>query len=49
MPALDAVRDRLPALERVVVVGGDADEYEPFLAARRAAHRQPNSTKTTAC
>jgi acyl-CoA synthetase (AMP-forming)/AMP-acid ligase II len=31
VPALDAVRDRLPALERVVVVGGDHDEYEPFL------------------
>ncbi|MGW4065726.1 acyl-CoA synthetase [Amycolatopsis sp. NPDC004747] len=30
-PALDAVRDRLPAVERVVVVGGDADEYEAFL------------------
>jgi acyl-CoA synthetase (AMP-forming)/AMP-acid ligase II len=30
-PALEAVRDRLPALERVVVVGGDADEYERFL------------------
>ncbi|WP_103347814.1 long-chain fatty acid--CoA ligase [Amycolatopsis sp. CA-128772] len=30
-PALDAIRDRLPALERVVVVGGDADEYESFL------------------
>ncbi|NBH11660.1 long-chain fatty acid--CoA ligase [Amycolatopsis sp. SID8362] len=32
-PALDAVRDRLPALERVVVVGGEDDEYEAFLAA----------------
>jgi acyl-CoA synthetase (AMP-forming)/AMP-acid ligase II len=31
--ALDAVRDRLPALERVVVVGGEHDEYEPLLAA----------------
>src|SRR5690242_18818481 len=31
-PALDAIRDRLPAVERVVVVGGDADEYEAFLA-----------------
>ncbi|MDX3195203.1 long-chain fatty acid--CoA ligase [Streptomyces sp. MN03-5084-2B] len=31
-PALDAIRDRLPAVERVIVVGGDADEYEAFLA-----------------
>ncbi len=30
-PALDAIRDRLPAVERVIVVGGDADEYEAFL------------------
>ncbi|MEU4522122.1 long-chain fatty acid--CoA ligase [Amycolatopsis sp. NPDC024027] len=30
-PALEAIRDRLPALERVIVVGGDADEYEAFL------------------
>ncbi|MGW3963941.1 long-chain-fatty-acid--CoA ligase [Amycolatopsis sp. NPDC005003] len=30
-PALDAIRDRLPAVERVLVVGGDADEYEAFL------------------
>jgi acyl-CoA synthetase (AMP-forming)/AMP-acid ligase II len=29
VPALDAIRDRLPAVERVVVVG---DEYESFLA-----------------
>ncbi|MEU4248279.1 long-chain fatty acid--CoA ligase [Amycolatopsis sp. NPDC026612] len=32
-PALDAIRDRLPAVGRVVVVGGDADEFESFLAA----------------
>ncbi|OXM64489.1 acyl-CoA synthetase [Amycolatopsis vastitatis] len=31
VPALAAIRDRLPAVERVVVVGGDADEYESFL------------------
>jgi len=31
-PALDAIRDRLPAVERVIVVGGDADEYESFLS-----------------
>jgi acyl-CoA synthetase (AMP-forming)/AMP-acid ligase II len=30
-PALEAIRDRLPAVERVVLVGGDADEYESFL------------------
>jgi acyl-CoA synthetase (AMP-forming)/AMP-acid ligase II len=30
--ALDGVRDRLPHLRRVVVLGGDQDEYEALLA-----------------
>ncbi len=31
--ALDTLRDQLPRLGRVVVLGGDQDEYEPLLAA----------------
>lgn len=41
-PALDAIRDRLPAVARVVVVGGDADEYEAFLTSA-APHTGPDS------
>ncbi len=33
MPAVEAIRDRLPAVERLIVVGGDVDEFEAFLAA----------------
>ena len=29
VPNLDAVRSAVPSIERVVVVGGDADEYQP--------------------
>jgi len=32
LPGIDAIRDRLPSLERVVVVGGEQDDYEAFLA-----------------
>jgi acyl-CoA synthetase (AMP-forming)/AMP-acid ligase II len=32
VPLLDSVRDRLPDLRRVVVVGGEQDEYEDWLA-----------------
>jgi acyl-CoA synthetase (AMP-forming)/AMP-acid ligase II len=33
LPVVDQVRDKLSTVERVVVVGGDADEYEAWLAA----------------
>jgi acyl-CoA synthetase (AMP-forming)/AMP-acid ligase II len=33
VPVLESVRDRLPAVERVIVVGGEHDEYEAWLAA----------------
>lgn len=32
LPAVEALRDRLPSVERVIVVGGEDDRYEDFLA-----------------
>ncbi len=32
LPVLAKIRDDLPTVERVIVVGGDADEYEAWLA-----------------
>jgi fatty-acyl-CoA synthase len=32
VPLLDPIRDRLPCVERIVVIGGNADEYESLLA-----------------
>ncbi|HWD06890.1 MAG TPA: long-chain-fatty-acid--CoA ligase [Amycolatopsis sp.] len=43
LPVVVSVRDRLPSVRRVVVVGGDADEYESFLASG-----DPASLDTTA-
>jgi acyl-CoA synthetase (AMP-forming)/AMP-acid ligase II len=33
VPVVEAVRDRLPSVRQVIVVGGDDDEYEAWLAA----------------
>ncbi|WP_218917350.1 long-chain-fatty-acid--CoA ligase [Luteipulveratus mongoliensis] len=32
LPAYDAIKDQLTGVQRVIVVGGDADGYEPWLA-----------------
>src|ERR1035438_7009943 len=37
LPAVQAIRDRLPRVTEVIVVGGPDDAYEAFLAAARAA------------
>ena len=37
MPQVEAIRDRLPAAERLIVVGGEVDEFEAFLAAEPIA------------
>ena len=44
LPAIDAIRARLPNVTRVIVVGGDGDEYEAFLAAARPASRSAELT-----
>jgi acyl-CoA synthetase (AMP-forming)/AMP-acid ligase II len=44
LPAVQAIRNRLPRVTQVIVVGGADDAYEPFLAAARPAERSPEVT-----
>ena len=44
LPAVEAIRDRLPGVSRVITVGGPDDGYEAFLAAARPADRSPEVT-----
>jgi acyl-CoA synthetase (AMP-forming)/AMP-acid ligase II len=39
LPAVEAIRDRLPQVTDVIVVGGPDDEYEAFLAGARPGGR----------
>jgi acyl-CoA synthetase (AMP-forming)/AMP-acid ligase II len=39
LPAVDAIRDRIPRVTDVITVGGPDDDYERFLAAARPAGR----------
>ena len=39
LPAVQAIRDRLPRVAEVIVVGGPDDAYEAFLAAAGSADR----------
>jgi acyl-CoA synthetase (AMP-forming)/AMP-acid ligase II len=39
LPAVEAIRDRLPRVTEVIVVGGPDDGYEAFLAAARPGDR----------
>ena len=40
VPAIELVRDRLTTVERVVVIGGEHDEYEALLASAEPVERQ---------
>jgi len=44
LPAVDAIRDRIPRVTEVIMVGGPDDGYEAFLAAARPADRRPEVT-----
>src|SRR6516164_864018 len=44
MPAVEAIRDQIPRVTRVITVGGPDDGYEAFLAAARPADRDPEVT-----
>jgi acyl-CoA synthetase (AMP-forming)/AMP-acid ligase II len=44
LPAVHAIRDRLPRVTEVIVVGGPDDAYEKFLAAARPADRSREVT-----
>jgi len=45
MPAVAAIRDRLPRVTEVIVVGGQDDAYEAFLAGARPASRSRDVTE----
>ncbi len=45
LPAVQAIRDRLPRVTEVIVVGGPDDEYEPFLAGAHPADRSREVTE----
>jgi acyl-CoA synthetase (AMP-forming)/AMP-acid ligase II len=44
LPAVQAIRDRIPRVTDVIVVGGQDDRYEPFLVGARPAGRSPEVT-----
>ena len=51
-PTIDAMLDRLPAVQRVIEVtpeGGEGDEYEAWLAAAEPVDRQPDVTPDDVC
>ena len=45
VPAVQAIRDRLPRVTEVIVVGGPDDAYEAFLAGARPAGRSREVTR----
>ncbi|TXL56588.1 long-chain-fatty-acid--CoA ligase [Aeromicrobium terrae] len=42
MPSIELVREKLTTVEKIVVVGGEGDELEPWLAAAEPVDRQPD-------
>lgn len=48
-PSIDLIRDRLVGVERIVVVGGDDDELEAWLAAATPVERQPGVDPDDVC
>lgn len=49
VPTIELIRDRLVSVERVVVVGGEHDELEGFLAGAAPVDRQPDVEPTDVC
>lgn len=47
--AIGLVRDRLTTVEKVIMVGGDNDEYEAWLAAAAPIERDPTVTPDDVC
>jgi acyl-CoA synthetase (AMP-forming)/AMP-acid ligase II len=48
-PTIGLIRDRLVGVERIVVVGGEHDELEAFLASATAVDRQPGVSPSDVC
>ncbi len=49
VPTIDLIRDRLVGVERVVVVGGEHDELDAFLASAEPVGRQPGVEPSDVC
>ncbi len=47
-PAVDAIRAKVPGVQRVIVVGGSDDEYETLVAAASPAEVDPDVADTDA-
>jgi acyl-CoA synthetase (AMP-forming)/AMP-acid ligase II len=45
-PTVEEIRARVPGVERLVVVGGDSDGYEPWLAAATPIEPDPEASDT---
>jgi acyl-CoA synthetase (AMP-forming)/AMP-acid ligase II len=49
MPSIELIRDRLTTVEKIIVVGGDADELDAWIAAAEPVDRQPDVTPDDVC
>ena len=49
MPSIELIRDKLTTVERVVTVGGDADELDVWIADSEPIDRQPDVTPDDPC
>jgi len=49
MPSIELIRDKLTGVERIVVVGGDADELDAWIADSEPIDRQPDVTPNDPC
>ena len=49
MPSIELIRDKLTTVEKVVVVGGESDELEAWIAAGEPIDRQADVTPQDAC
>lgn len=49
LPSIDLIRDKLTSVERIIVVGGEADELEAWVAAASPVERQPDVDPHDTC
>ncbi len=49
MPSIELIRDKLTAVEKIFVVGGDNDELEAWIAAGEPVDRQPDVEPSDPC
>ena len=49
LPSIELIRDRLTAVEKIIVVGGENDELEAWIAAGEPVDRQPDVEPSDPC